>query len=332
LLSAFKKLRILVVGDLMLDRYVFGKVERISPEAPVPVLHVEREEARPGGASNVALNIKSLGGGGLVSGIIGCDAAGADLKQVLQDSGLTVAGVFASSQVQTTVKTRVIADRQQVVRVDRESGVSDFARAEQQLRAYLRTCVNDVDAILIEDYGKGIVNQDTVDMLLEAASARGIPAGFDPKDNHHLRIPWMTVATPNYREACEAAGIRETPLPAGHWEQVPAVLRDTGRILSDRWQTACLMITLGPRGVYVCTRDGEEKILPTEAREVYDVSGAGDTFITAALLALTAGADYVEAAKIANYASGVVVGKLGTATCSTAELLAFIQKCEKGGE
>lgn len=331
LLSACKTLRILVVGDLMLDRYVFGTVERISPEAPVPVLHVRKEEARPGGASNVALNIQSLGGSGLVCGIIGDDAAGADLKQVLEFSGLTVEGVLVSSQVQTTVKTRVIAERQQVVRVDRESESCAFSTADTQLKDYLQACVDNVDAVLIEDYGKGIVNQDIVDMLLAAASARGIPAGFDPKDNHHLQIPWMTVATPNYREACEAAGLREVALPSGAWTQVPDVLHETGRILSDLWNTSCLMITLGPRGVYVYTREGQEQILPTQAREVYDVSGAGDTFITAAVLALAAGADYVEAAQMANYASGVVVGKVGTATCSRGELLAFIRKCEEGG-
>ncbi len=331
LLAAFKKLRVLVVGDLMLDRYVFGSVERISPEAPVPVLHVKREESRPGGASNVALNIHSLGATGLVSGVIGADVAGMELKTVLSEAGLSVDAVLEVEAVQTTVKTRVIAERQQVVRVDRESSRCAFSDAGIKLRDRITCCLEGVDAVLIEDYGKGVVDQVLVDMVLAAAHERGLPTGFDPKDNHDLRIPWVTVATPNYREACLAAGIPEQPLPAFGRAIVPTSLAETGRVLTERWNTGCLMITLGPRGVYVRPADGAQQILPTQAREVFDVSGAGDTFISTAVLSVAAGASYAEAAQMANYASGVVVGKLGTATCDATELLDIVAKSEEAG-
>ncbi len=332
LLDAFTNLRILVAGDLMLDRYVFGAVERISPEAPVPVLHVQREESRPGGASNVALNIQSLGGTGLVSGVIGADVAGSELKKVLSVAGLPTDGILEVDSLQTTVKTRVIADRQQVVRVDRESACAAFSHEGEALRERIAACMDGVDAVLIEDYGKGIVDQALVTMLLAAARERGIPAGFDPKDNHELDIPWVTVATPNYREACLAAGGVGQALPDFLGAQVPGFLQKTGQALAARWNTACLMITLGPRGVYVRPNDGEEQILPTQAREVFDVSGAGDTFIATAVLSLAAGASYAEAAQMANYASGVVVGKVGTATCNADELLEIVAKSQGAGE
>ena len=331
LMAAFKDLRILVVGDLMLDRYVFGAVERISPEAPVPVVHVQREESRPGGASNVALNIYSLGAGGLVAGIIGSDAAGTELKRVLSAAGLPVDAVLSSEHLQTTVKTRVIADRQQVVRVDREADNSSFSAAGDAMRENVARCLDDVDAVVIEDYGKGVVDQSLVNMVLAAARERGIPAGFDPKNNHTLDIPWVTVATPNYREACLAAGVAEQPLPATGDPRVPACLEETGRVLTERWHPACLMITLGPRGVYVRPADGKQQILPTQAREVFDVSGAGDTFIATAVLSLAAGASYAEAAQMANYAAGVVVGKVGTATCHAAELLDMVNRSDDSG-
>jgi D-glycero-beta-D-manno-heptose-7-phosphate kinase len=330
LLQAFKPIRILVVGDLMLDRYVFGSVDRISPEAPVPVLHVRRDESRPGGASNVALNIQSLGAHGIVCGVTGVDAAGVELKRVLADAGLQTDGIVESALVQTTVKTRVIADRQQVVRVDRESSPDGFGAIGDVLHARVAELVANVDAVLIEDYGKGVVTQSVVDLVLAAASRAGIPAGFDPKDNHRLDIPWITVASPNYREACLAAGVPELPLERELDAAARQSLRETGAILSKRWGTSCLMITLGPRGVYVQSRDGLEQLLPTQAREVYDVSGAGDTFISVAVLSLAAGASHVEAAQMANHAAGVVVGKVGTATCTAEELLESVAMAGQG--
>jgi D-beta-D-heptose 7-phosphate kinase/D-beta-D-heptose 1-phosphate adenosyltransferase len=317
LLAGFARVKVLVVGDLMLDRYVFGSVTRISPEAPVPVVHVSREESRPGGASNVALNIGALGGCSTVAGVIGTDAAGGDLMRTLVDSGIRMEGVVQAEAVQTTVKTRVVAERQQVVRVDREMPPARFEAAVETLCQRLPALVAAADAVVIEDYGKGVICQRVIDAVLAAARESGVRVGFDPKDNNRLNLPWLTLATPNYREACLAAGLPETPLDD---PSASETLREAGRILSARWGTELLMITLGPHGMYLLPRSGEALVLPTVAREVFDVSGAGDTVIATALTALAAGATHAEAAELANHAAGVVVGKLGTAVCTPSEL------------
>jgi len=324
ILAGFGKVNILVVGDLMLDRYVFGSVTRISPEAPVPVVHVSREESRPGGASNVALNIGALGGGSAVAGGIGADAAGRELAATLRGAGIRMDGAVEDASVYTTVKTRVVADRQQVVRVDREASPAQFACCVDAICERMPALAAGADGVIIEDYGKGIICQRVVDAVLSAARSAGRPVGLDPKDTHHLSLPWLTLATPNYREACLAAGLPETPLPGDPAQS--ATLREAGRILSERWGTEYLMITLGPHGMYLLPRGGEARVLPTVAREVFDVSGAGDTVIATAMTALAAGAAFGEAAELANHAAGIVVGKLGTAVCSPAELLASFEE------
>ncbi|MBT3191095.1 MAG: hypothetical protein HN341_00925 [Verrucomicrobia bacterium] len=319
LLDRFGEARILVVGDLMLDRYVFGNVDRISPEAPVPVVHVTREASRPGGASNVSLNIASLGGRSLVAGIVGKDAMGDELLAALKDAGIPVEGVIQDPGTQTTVKTRIIAERQQVARVDYEDGTARYAERIQELCDVLPGLVAASTGVILEDYGKGVMCQEVVDTVLAAAKTHAKPVGFDPKDNHQLSIPWLTLATPNYREACLATGQPELPL--GDRPESCNSLQTAGRALSDRWDTEFLMITLGSHGMYLCPREGEPSVQPTLAREVFDVSGAGDTVIAVAMMALSVGAGYAEAAALANHAAGVVVGKVGTATCSQAELL-----------
>ncbi|HAS82729.1 MAG TPA: hypothetical protein DCS43_08675, partial [Verrucomicrobia bacterium] len=246
LLDAFAGTRILVVGDLMLDRYVFGSVNRISPEAPVPVVHVTREESRPGGASNVALNISALGGRSTVAGALGPDDAGKDLKEALQNAQIGMDGVMDEATLRTTVKTRVVADRQQVVRVDRELPAARFSACVQSLCDRLPALVKQADGVIIEDYGKGIICQPVVDAVLTAAREAGCPVGFDPKDNNLLVLPWLTLATPNYREACLAAGLPEEPL--GNNPADSPTLKAAGRILSERWGAAYLMITLGAHG------------------------------------------------------------------------------------
>lgn len=318
LLAGFSNVKVLVIGDLMLDRYVFGSVTRISPEAPVPVVHVTHEESRPGGASNVALNVASLGGQSTVAGAIGADRAGHELMQTLETAGIKASGVLTSETLQTTVKTRVVAERQQVVRVDRESSAEHFENGVSELCDRLPEWVAAADAVVIEDYGKGIICQAVVDVVLDAARDAGVLVGFDPKDNHRLRLPWLTLATPNYREACLAAGVPETALVKPLESES---LLTAGRTLAARWQTELLMITLGPHGMYLQGRSEAPLVLPTVAREVFDVSGAGDTVIATALTAMAAGATHAEAAELANHAAGVVVGKLGTAVCSADELL-----------
>jgi D-beta-D-heptose 7-phosphate kinase/D-beta-D-heptose 1-phosphate adenosyltransferase len=319
LIAGFKNTGILVVGDLMLDRYIFGSVSRISPEAPVPVVHVVSEESRPGGASNVSLNIASLGGSSMVAGIAGADKAGEDLLNALTASGIETGGVVCARSIQTTVKTRIVADRQQVARVDHEDGIELYADRIDELCSMIPGLVEKSTAVIIEDYGKGVICQEVVDAVLSAAKEQGKPVGFDPKDNHKLEIPWLTLATPNYREACLATGQPELPL--GQSPETSEGLASAANRLSEQWDSEFLMITLGPHGMYLCPRDGSPSVQPTLAKEVFDVSGAGDTVIAVAMMAVSAGAGYEEAASLANHAAGVVVGKVGTATCTPDELL-----------
>ncbi len=323
IVAEFSNQRILVVGDLMLDRYIFGEAERISPEAPVPVVRVSEEREVPGGASNVGLNIKTLGGEASLCGLTGKDFHGLQLRELLLAAELDIGGVIEASGCPTTVKTRVLAQRQQIVRIDRENGDQPGKNdVTELLCAKVRELADDATGIVIEDYGKGVIRQAVVDTAISAATDRGIPVGFDPKDNHELNIRGVTVATPNRKETFDACGVRDKhpsppPLEDG-------VLIRAGATLLDRWGPKLLMTTLGANGMLLQAKDSPVRHVPTRAREVFDVSGAGDTVIAVCVLALAAGADYFEAAELANFAAGVVVGKLGTATTSAEELLNFI--------
>jgi D-beta-D-heptose 7-phosphate kinase/D-beta-D-heptose 1-phosphate adenosyltransferase len=322
LMEAFGPCRILVIGDLMLDRYIIGSVERISPEAPVPVVHVHREKVVPGGASNVALNIRSLHGRCGVAGVMGDDTDGNELARMLDANGIDTTAVLRQTKVRTTVKTRVIAERQQVVRIDWEDSFTyeppDLARFKRNLEA----AIVQADGVILEDYGKGVIAQAVVDTALAAAKARGIPIGIDPKDNHVLNVEGVTLATPNRKEAFSGAGVAETRASAHPLED--AALLKVGDLLLAKWKPELLAITLGAQGMLLLERGKAPVHVPTRAREVFDVSGAGDTVIATCVLARAAGANFIEAAEIANYAAGVVVAKIGTATCSPEELLAAI--------
>ncbi len=325
ILEAMRGRRLLVVGDLMLDRYVWGTVTRISPEAPVPVVHVTREEGVPGGAANVALNLQSLGGTAMVGGATGADAEGGELIEALRRRGIDVGGIVAVPGLHTTVKTRIVAERQQVVRYDREERPARVAACEGDLRARLDPLLETVDGVVIEDYGKGVLQPALVAWLLERCRARRIPVGYDPRQGFELPVKGgLALATPNFREACWAAGLPwEEPLedPAGD-----ARLEQAGDELARRWDADLLLITLGAHGIYMQPRGGAPRRIPTRAREVFDVSGAGDTVIAAALAALTAGATQEEAVHLANAAAGVVVAKVGTASCEPGELLAALEE------
>lgn len=323
ILEGFTNCRILVVGDLMLDRYIFGSVTRISPEAPVPVLRVTGERAVPGGAANVAHNIQALGGRADLAGFIGNDPDGKTLVRLLRNNDVGLAAVVRKKAVQTTVKTRIVAERQQVVRVDRENPLRHAAELEALICARIRKVIPSVQGVIIEDYGKGVLTQTVVDTVLDGARDAGIPVGLDP-NRVDLRFSWMSLATPNYAEACAAAGVPVVPLGSDP-ASCPALIR-VGKILSKKWNCEMLAVTLGPHGMYLVPRRGKPIIMPARAREVYDVSGAGDTVIAAMMLATVAGAGGLDAAALANYAAGVVVGKVGTATCSPEELLAYIRK------
>ena len=281
----------------MLDRYVYGGVSRISPEAPVPVVHVTHEKSMPGGASNVAWNVRSLGGRAAVSGILGRDATGRELKRLLTRGGVLVSGAVEIGDFRTTVKERVIAERQQVVRVDRENNFQLAGKTEEAFCRRLASEVGKATGVIIEDYGKGVIQQRVVDTVLASAKARGLPIGLDPKENHELGLGGITVATPNRKEAFAIAGVKET---AAHSSPLndKALLKVAG-ILMKKWAPAMLLITLGPLGILLVTKSSPPKHVPTRAREVFDVSGAGDTVIATCVLALAAGASPFEAAELA---------------------------------
>jgi D-glycero-beta-D-manno-heptose-7-phosphate kinase len=325
LVAAFGRQRILVVGDAMLDLYIYGAVERISPEAPVPVVRVRRERKMPGGAANVAVNIRALGGASDLAGVVGKDSFGADLADLLKAGGIGVEGVMPLSGARTTVKMRILAERQQVVRVDWEDEPAIPPPLTDAMCRKLRRLAGAATGIIIADYRKGMVSQAIVDAVLSVARRRGVPVGLDPKDNTHLKISGLTLATPNYKEALACACLPPKAAP----DKDPLAdesLRKAGAILLKKWALKQLIVTLGPQGMYLVSPRRPARVIPTRAREVFDVSGAGDTVIATCLLALAAGADGMEAAALGNSAAGVVVGKVGTASCSPSELLECVAR------
>ncbi len=327
LTESFRNQRILVVGDLMLDRYIHGTVERISPEAPVPVVRVARERQVPGGAANVAWNVCAFGGQAVIAGVVGNDAAGRDLVSLMAGQGINTSAVRTVAGIYTTVKMRVLADRQQVVRIDwdpdPEFPAADVDAFCERVSKEIESCTG----VVIEDYSKGIVRQEVMDAVLSAARKKGIPVGLDPKDNLNLKIKGITLATPNYRETQVCAGLPVKAPPPGDPLKDPS-LRKAAEILLKRWEPEQLLVTLGPNGMYLVSKGVAPRVIQTRAREVYDVSGAGDTVIATCVLALASGATFNEAAVLGNNAAGVVVGKLGTATCSPEELLASVEANE----
>ncbi len=328
LIEIFRRQRILVVGDLMLDKYIHGSVERISPEAPVPVVQVNHERRVPGGAANVAYNICALGGQACVAGIVGDDAAGAELLAILNERGIGTEGVRVIKGRPTTVKMRVLADRQQVVRVDWESHPE---LPDSEVKVFCSSVEAEIKrstGVVIEDYNKGVVRQEVMDRVLSVAKQSKVPVGLDPKDNLDLKISGLTLATPNYKEAHACSGLPIRPQPSG--DPLDDVsLRTAAEILMKRWSPEQLIVTLGAKGMYLAARGKVPQVIPTRAREVFDVSGAGDTVIATCVLAMAAGASSDEAAVLGNNAAGVVVAKLGTATCSPEELIASVEANER---
>lgn len=325
ILAAAPRQRIVVVGDLMLDRYAEGTVDRLSPEAPVPIVRVRSERGVPGGASNVAMNLRAMGARASVCGAVGVDPAGRELLAMLKAARVETSGVVRWRGAPTTVKTRVIAERQQVCRIDREEPLAWNARSLAEAAALIQAEISRATAVILEDYGKGFLCQEIADAALAVAARRRLPSGLDPKENHELQVKGVTVATPNRREAFHAARL-DDPGPAANPEQ-DEPLRRVAATLLRRWAPRQLLITLGPHGMLLARRGVPPRHIPTRALEVYDVSGAGDTVIAVHVLALAAGASDVEAAEMANYAAGVVVAKLGAATCTPQELMDHMREC-----
>ncbi|NDC80033.1 MAG: D-glycero-beta-D-manno-heptose-7-phosphate kinase [Verrucomicrobia bacterium] len=313
-LSRFSRLRILVVGDLMLDEFIYGRVSRISPEAPVPVVQVERELSYPGGSANVGRNLASLGVHAELGGKIGRDTAGDRLLQLLRHDKIGTSGVWRSPTLPTIRKTRVLARHQQVVRVDRES-TGQLTNKERQtvLKKALRILPR-CDALILEDYGKGLFDQELAKTLLQASAERKIPSLVDPNIHNPLHWEGATLVKPNRLEAFGALG-----RPESHRKEEWLA---AGEELLVRWSCRYLLLTLGEHGMILFQPGEKPYSIASRAREVYDVSGAGDTVIALLASGLAAGLDGKVASELANLAAGIVVGKLGTATVSSREILA----------
>ena len=312
LLEQIKSLRILVIGDVMLDRYVIGEVSRISPEAPVPVLSVTDELSVAGGAANVALNARSLGAKVESVGWFGKDERGDELIDILRSENIEVDQAFRFSTAPTISKSRVTASNQQICRVDRESSSDQYNPKIAEIDELLQTKLKFADAVIVSDYGKGFVTNDLLSLVRQSAKFVSV----DPKPSRLLDYAKPDLLTPNRLEALELAGLsRETRDPFPKDEVVARIF--------ERFSPLLLAITLGSEGMLLAKEGRVEQIMPTAAKEVFDVSGAGDTVIASLTLALAAGQSFESAAEFANLAAGVVVGKVGTATVSPSEILAL---------
>ena len=328
LLEAASGCKILVVGDVMLDEFVWGRVSRISPEAPVPVVEVQGESVYPGGAANVARNLRPFCGGVSLCGVTGRDLAGGRLRELLDGEAIDISALVPGDSLPTIVKTRIVARNQQVVRVDRERRGEVPDELRKAVLGRIEGLVGTVDAVIVEDYGKGLIGQEFLRAVCAAATGAGKPVTADPNPGNPLVWQGVTVLKPNRSEAFALAGVPD-PGAADDPLEDAALLAALDRLIETH-RIPCVLVTLGEHGMLLCERGRAPYHIPTRAREVFDVSGAGDTAIALFTLALSAGADLREAAEISNHASGVVVGKLGTATLDKEELLTAVEASNAG--
>ena len=323
LLDRAREQRLLVIGDVMLDEFVWGKVSRISPEAPVPVVEVQSESCYPGGAANVARNLRPFCKAVQISGLVGRDSAAGRLRNLLADEGIAIDSLIESPEIPTIVKTRIIARQQQVVRVDREKRVTASNSAHDSAFERLAALLSEVDGVIFEDYGKGFLSQGFVDRVSAMVVKAGKILTADPNPGNPLRWTGATTIKPNRSEAFLMAGKTdpgpvENPLADGP-------LLEAGANLLEKFSIRSVLVTLSEHGMLLFDRENPPYHTPTRAKEVFDVSGAGDTAIALFTLALCSGATLQEAAEISNHGSAVVVGKFGTATVTREELLASFQ-------
>lgn len=312
-IDEFRKAGVLVVGDMILDRYLLGVVERVSPEAPVPVHHVEREEERLGGAANVVHNIQALGARVLPLGVLGKDDSGDHLLEMLEKIDVDVRCLIRDSSRPTTCKSRIIAQSQQMIRVDREKRDDLSPNMEKRLVELLRGFRGEYDVVIIEDYGKGVVTPAVVKAVVEE-SRRETPNKVilvDPSATRMKRYRGTDILTPNHHEVARSVG-RELLTEED--------LESAANELIDQLEAKGILVTRGERGMSLFMKGEEPDHIPTKAREVYDVSGAGDTAVAVMAVAMAVGASPIEAAHLANYAGGIAVGKFGVATVSPQEL------------
>jgi D-glycero-beta-D-manno-heptose-7-phosphate kinase len=316
-IANFNKARVLVVGDLMLDEFIWGEVSRISPEAPVPVVWVKKESFMPGGASNVANNLRCLGAEVHLVGVVGDDKNGAILKGELDQKGICTTGVVTDESRPTILKTRVVAHHQQVVRIDKELKDPLKEAVSARMIDYIESVIKDVDAVIIEDYAKGVITPSLLKKIVPLARRNNKIISVDPKEEHFSYYKGVSVITPNNHEAARAAGFNIDD---------DVTLRKAGQRLLQKLNCKIVLITLGENGMAVFQNNKPMEHIPTVAQEVFDVSGAGDTVIASYTLSLASGADPITSAHISNCAAGIVVGKVGIAVVSPDELLARIKK------
>ncbi|MDQ3819809.1 MAG: D-glycero-beta-D-manno-heptose-7-phosphate kinase [Acidobacteriota bacterium] len=308
---------IVVYGDVMLDEFVWGDVTRISPEGPVPVVDVRRESVHLGGAANVLANLTALGVRASVVGVVGHDRAGERLRAELKEAGPSADALVLDETRPTTTKTRIIAHSQLVVRADREQRTPVDAKTEERIIEVLNRAITEADAFVISDYDKGAVTPRVLSEVLPAAKARGIPVLIDPKIRNFDSYSPATLVTPNHHEALRLTNTEE------HDDES---LKRAAHLIRARLDCESVLITRGERGMMLLESYHEPVYVETAAREVYDVTGAGDTVIATLAAALSAEASMLEAAILANHAAGIVVGKVGTATASAEEVVNSIQR------
>jgi len=311
ILDSFKTCRIMVLGDLMLDEYLWGKVQRISPEAPVPVVEINSMEYRPGGAANVALNLAALGVKAELVGVTGADPQAETLKNLLKQKGIATDGLIADRKRPTTLKTRIGAASQQIVRIDKEDTGELSPRLENTLYQYIKTLLPKCDALIIEDYDKGLLHHDFITKVLELAAKLGIVVAVDPKLQNFDSYREVDILKPNYKELHKYMGRK--------FRDDDEFIAYAG-IICRQFGLNHLVVTRGSQGMFIFGQDKLEKHLPSFARDVYDVSGAGDTVISAMTAAYLYKRDIIMAALVANHAAAVVVAKHGTATASSKEI------------
>lgn len=332
IISKFHKIKLLVIGDIILDQYIWGSVDRISPEAPVPVVWANKRTYVPGGAANVANNINSLDANSSLVGVIGKDEHAEVLLAELKKKGINTKGIFSESARQTILKTRVVAGHQQVVRVDWEDGEAISKELSQKILGFIKANINRYDGIIIEDYGKGVINSHLLEELILLSRKNKKIITVDPKEEHFQFYRGVTSITPNRKELENA--VRNLKLK----DTTNTFKVNTDKLFTDKEISLAadeiikylnldsLLVTLGEQGMRLFEKNGKRAYIPTVAQEVFDVSGAGDTVIATFTLALASGATKLEAAHLANFAAGIVVGKLGTAVTSRLELLERLTK------
>jgi len=302
LFADFKNQKIVVVGDLMLDRYIWGSVSKISPEAPVPVVEVQRESHRFGGAANVVNNVQTLGAHVFPVGILGQDSGGELLTALFKKQDLSVDGLICESQRKTTIKTRIIAHNQHVVRIDREIKSAVSKKTQDKIVSLLKDHLNDADCLILEDYNKGLLTPRLIENIINLARNKKVKILVDPKFDNFFAYKNTTLFKPNKKETADKLGIKL---------QTEEDILHAGEKLQQRLNCKAVLITLGEQGMILIDKGKEPFTIPTKAVKVHDVSGAGDTVIATMAVLIAAGANYREAATISNYAAGIVCGEVG---------------------